>query len=428
MVTPPRVLVVGAGVAGLTTALSLHAAGIDVVVVDAVRTLRPLGVGINLQPHAVRELIELGLGDALEATGIQTREMLRLDRHANRVVSHARGRFAGYNWPQYSIHRGELQMLLLDAVRSRLGPDSVRTGLVFECYTEDADGVEVSLHARTGGAPVTLRADVLVGADGLASAVRRCLHPGEGAPLWNGIRMWRGIAETDPYLTGRTMIVAGSHDHGRLVCYPISKPAEDRGRALVNWVAEVRVTPETRIETEGADWTREGRLEDVLPYFADWRFGWLDVPRLIADSPQILEYPMVDRDPLPFWSRGRVTLAGDAAHPMYPVGANGGSVAIIDARVLALELCRTDDVVAALKAYEAARLDEANAVVLACRDMAADRLLDTVAERAPGGFTSIEDVLSRAELAEMRAAWRRTTDMDVEALNSRPSWNPPPRD
>jgi 2-polyprenyl-6-methoxyphenol hydroxylase-like FAD-dependent oxidoreductase len=419
-----KVVVVGAGVGGLTTALSLHAAGAEVVVVDAVRNLLPLGVGINLQPHAVRELTELGLGDALAATGIQTREMLRLDRHANRIVSHDRGRHAGYAWPQYSIHRGELQMLLLDAVVSRLGPSAVRTGLVFESYAEDAEGVEVSLHARTGGAPVSLRTDALVGADGLSSAVRRQLHPGEGAPLWNGIRMWRGIAEADPYLTGQSMIVAGSHEHGRLVFYPISKAAEDRGRALVNWVAEVRVTPETRLETEAADWTREGRLEDVLPYYADWEFGWIDVPRLIASSPQILEYPMVDRDPLPFWSRGRVTLVGDAAHPMYPIGANGGSLAVIDARVLAYELSRTDDVADGLKAYEAARLDEANAVVLACRDMAADRLLDTVAERAPHGFASIEDLLTAEELTEMHEAWRRTTDMDAEALNSRPSWAP----
>ncbi|MGH3381898.1 MAG: flavin-dependent oxidoreductase [Actinoallomurus sp.] len=419
-----KALVVGAGIGGLTTALSLHAAGAEVVVVDAARDLLPLGVGINLQPHAVRELTELGLGDALAATGIPTREMIRVDRHANRIVGQDCGRFAGYAWPQYSIHRGELQMLLLDAVVERLGPAAVRTGLVFESFTEDQHGVEANLHARTGGAPVGLRADVLIGADGIASAVRRQLHPGEGGLLWSGIRMWRGIAEAGPYLTGRTMIVAGSHRHGRLVIYPISKPAEDRGRALLNWVAEVRVTPETRIEMDTADWTREGRLEDVLPYYADWRFGWLDVPRLIADSSQILEYPMVDRDPLPFWTSGRVTLVGDAAHPMYPIGSNGGSLAIIDARVLALELSRTDDPVDALKAYEVARIDTANAVVRACRDMAADRLLDTVAERAPDGFTSIEDVLSPEELTQMRGSWRRTTDIDVEALNSRPSWNP----
>jgi 2-polyprenyl-6-methoxyphenol hydroxylase-like FAD-dependent oxidoreductase len=419
-----KALVVGAGIGGLTTALSLHAAGVEVTVVDAVRGLLPLGVGINLQPHAVRELTELGLGDALAATAIPTREMLRVDRHANRIMGQDCGRFAGYAWPQYSVHRGELQMLLLDAVVERLGPAAVRTGLVFESYAEDQDGVEARLHARTGGAPVGMRADILIGADGISSAVRRQLHPDDGGLLWSGIRMWRGIAEAGPYLTGRTMIVAGSHRHGRLVVYPISKSAEDRGRALLNWVAEVRVTPETRIATDTADWTRVGRLEDVLPYYADWRFGWLDVPRLLADSPQILEYPMVDRDPLPFWTRGRVTLVGDAAHPMYPIGSNGGSMAIIDGRVLALELSRTDDPVDALKAYEAARIDEANAVVRACRVMSADRLLDTVAERAPDGFTSIEDVLSTDELTQIRSSWRHTTDIDVEALNSRPSWDP----
>jgi 5-methylphenazine-1-carboxylate 1-monooxygenase len=422
-----KALIVGAGISGLTTALSLHAAGADVVVVDAVRTLLPLGVGINLQPHAVRELTELGLGDALAATGIPTREMTRYDRHANQVVTDPRGRFAGYAWPQYSIHRGELQMLLLDAVIDRLGSDAVRTGLVFESAEQDAHGVEARLHARTGGAPLSVRADVLIGADGISSAVRRQLHPDEGDPLWNGIRMWRGITETDPYLSGRTMIVAGGHRHGRIVCYPISKAAEDQGRALVNWVAEVRVTAETRIETDAAGWTHTGRLEDVLPYFADWRFDWLDVPRLIKESPQILEYPMVDRDPLPWWSRGRITLVGDAAHPMYPIGANGGSSAVIDARVLAWELAHAGDPVTGLQAYERSRLPEANAVVRACRDMTADRLLDTVAERAPDGFTDITDVLTAEELADLRDGWRRTTDMDVEALNSRPSWAPPPQ-
>lgn len=444
-----RVLIVGAGVAGLTTALSLHAAGAEVLVVDTVRRLRPLGVGINLQPHAVRELIELGLGDALESTGVQTREMLRMDRHGNLVMAHPRGRFAGYAWPQYSIHRGELQMLLLEAVLERMGADSVRTGLTFTGLTEDESGVEARLAARSGaadsgaadsdaagsdavgsggagsgGVVTTERADVLVGADGIFSAVRRQLHPGEGDPLWNGIRMWRGIAEAPPFLTGRTMIVAGSHRFGRIVAYPVSKSAALRGSAMVNWVAELRMPPDDAAGT--TSWTREGRLGDVLPHYAEWDLGWLDVPGLITRSQPILEYPMVDRDPLPFWSRGRVTLVGDAAHPMYPVGANGGSQAVLDARVLALELSRAPDPVAGLKAYEDARIREANEVAMGCRAMAADRLLDVVAERAPDGFDRVEDVLSASELADMREAMRRMTDMDVETLNSRPSWDPLP--
>lgn len=417
-----RALIVGAGVSGLTTALSLHACGAEVLVVDSVRRLLPLGVGINLQPHAVRELIELGLGDELDDTGIPTREMLRMDRHGNLVVTHKRGRYAGYSWPQYSIHRGELQMLLLKAVLERIGPDSVRTGQTFAGFTEGPADVEARLVARSGDAVTTERADVLVGADGLFSAVRRELHPGEGGPLWNGIRMWRGIAEAPQFLTGRTMIVAGSHRFGRIVAYPVSRSAELRGRSVVNWVAELRVS---RDETAGtASWTREGRLEDVLPHFAGWDLGWLDVPGLIERSPQILEYPMVDRDPLPYWSLGRVTLVGDAAHPMYPVGANGGSQAILDGRALALELSRATDPEAGLKAYENARMDEANAVAMGCRGMAADRLLDTVAERAPDGFDRIEDVLSPEELADMHRSIQRMTDMDIQSLNSRPSWTP----
>lgn len=419
-----RALIIGAGIGGLTTALSLHACGAEVLVVDSVRRLLPLGVGINLQPHAVRELTELGLGGELESTGIQTREMLRVDRHGNRIVNHERGLHAGYAWPQYSIHRGELQMLLLEAVLDRLGPGAVRTGLEFSDFIEHADGVVARLHARSDGAVTSERADVLVGADGIFSAVRRRLHPGEGDPLWNGIRMWRGIAEAPPFLTGRTMIVAGSHEFGRIVAYPVSRAAERRGHAMVNWVAELRVPRRDGEPAGAASWTREGRLEDVLPHYADWSFGWLDVPGLIARSPQILEYPMVDRDPLPFWSRGRVTLMGDAAHPMYPVGANGGSQAVLDARVLALELSRADDPVTGLKAYEDTRLKPANAVAMDCRAMAADRLLDVVAERAPDGFDRIEDVLSAEELTHLSDGVRRITDMDVEALNSRPSWSP----
>jgi 2-polyprenyl-6-methoxyphenol hydroxylase-like FAD-dependent oxidoreductase len=417
-----RALIVGAGVSGLTTALSLHACGAEVLVVDSVRKLLPLGVGINLQPHAVRELTELGLGEELDDTGIPTREMLRMDRHGNLVVTHKRGRYAGYAWPQYSIHRGELQMLLLKAVLERIGPDSVRTGQTLAGLAEGPEGVEARLVARSGGAETTERADILVGADGLFSAVRRELHPGEGDPLWNGIRMWRGIAEAPQFLTGRTMIVAGSHRFGRIVAYPVSRSAELRGRAMVNWVAELRVSDGESAGT--ASWTREGRLEDVLPHFADWDLGWLDVPGLMERSPQILEYPMVDRDPLPFWSRGRVTLVGDAAHPMYPVGANGGSQAVLDGRVLALELSRATDPDAGLKAYEDARMAEANAVATGCRGMAADRLLDVVAERAPDGFDRIEDVLSEEEIADMHRSIRRMTDMDIQALNSRPSWSP----
>jgi 2-polyprenyl-6-methoxyphenol hydroxylase-like FAD-dependent oxidoreductase len=416
-----RVVIAGAGIGGLSAALSLHAAGIDAIVIDSAASLRPLGVGINLMPHAVRELTELGLGGELEATGIPTAEMVHFDRHGNRIWGFASGRNIGYHWPQYSIHRGELQMILLAAVQARLGVDAVRTGTAFSGFSESSSQVEVRVRDRFSGVGSVLRADVLVGADGLYSGVRAQLHPGEPAPRWGGIMMWRGVMEGAPFLTGRTVAVAGANAALKFVAYPISRQAERRGRALLNWVAEVML-PATRQDT--ADWNRTGRVEDVLPWFADWKFGWLDVPALITGAPQILEYPMVDRDPLPSWGTDRVTLLGDAAHPMYPIGANGGSQAVVDARVLAWSLARAATPAQGLAAYEAARLPSVNAIVLACRDMPADRLLQMVSTRAPDGFDRIEDVLSAAELAAFDRAYRTTTLPDVAALNSRPSLTP----
>jgi 2-polyprenyl-6-methoxyphenol hydroxylase-like FAD-dependent oxidoreductase len=422
-----RVIVAGAGIGGLAAALSLHAAGISAVVIDPAAVLRPLGVGINLMPHAVRELTELGLGGELAAAGLPTAEMVHFDRHGHRIWGFACGRNSGYRWPQYSIHRGELQMILLAAVRARLGPDAVRAGTAFSSFADSPSGVRVRVRDRSTGRVSVLPADVLVGADGLYSGVRAQLHPGEPPPRWGGIMMWRGVAEGAPFLTGRTVAIAGTNAALKFVAYPISRQAERRGRALINWVAEAALV-HGHGGQPGADWNRAGRAQDVLPWFADWRFGWLDVPALITGAPRILEYPMVDRDPLPSWGAGRVTLLGDAAHPMYPVGANGGSQAVLDARVLAWWLARARAAgggpADGLAAYEAARLGAVNAIVLACRDMPADRLLATVSRRAPDGFGRIEEVLSAAELAAFDGAYRATTLPDVTALNSRPSLTP----
>jgi 2-polyprenyl-6-methoxyphenol hydroxylase-like FAD-dependent oxidoreductase len=416
-----HVTIVGGGIGGLTAALSLDAAGIGVRVLEATRRLEPLGAGINLLPHAVRELTELGLGAALADVGVPTAELIYHDCFGNRIWSEPRGLQAGYRWPQYSIHRGELQMLLLGAVRERLGGGAVRTGIVFEGFRQDEHEVRLDLRDRNTGGPLAMSSDVLVGADGIHSAVRRQLYPEEGPPIWNGIQMWRGVTEADPFLSGRSMIVAGSNSQAKFVAYPISRAAEDRGRAAVNWVAEVRLPPGAPFES--GDWNRKGRVAEVLAHFASWRFEWLDIPALITGAPAVFEYPMVDRDPLPSWSAGRATLLGDAAHPMYPIGSNGASQAVIDGRVLAWELARHEHPVQGLAAYDATRRETTGALVLANREMGPEKVMRIVSQRAPRGFDRIEDVMSAAELAAVARDYKLAAGFEPDVLNSRPSWD-----
>jgi len=413
-----RVLIAGAGIAGLSAALSLHAAGLRPQLIDSASTLKPLGVGINLLPHAVRELTELGLGPQLAAAGIATSEQAHFDPHGRLIWSEPRGRGLGYAWPQYSIHRGQLQMILLAAVRERLGEKAVQTGATVTGFTDRDGDVEVLVSVRSNGRVVPYSADALIGADGLYSTVRAQLHPAEPPPRWGGVMMWRGTAEGAPFLSGSTLAIAGSTSTVKFVAYPIA--ARPNGQALINWVAEVMIggaEPPSR-----PDWNADGRLAEALPHFRDWTFDWLDVPALMKASPEILEYPMVDRDPLPWWGHGAVTLVGDAAHPVYPIGSNGGSQAIIDARVLARELASAASPADGLAAYEAQRRPAANKIVAATRAMPVDQVLDMVSARAPGGFDRIEDVLSPVELAALRDGYRATSLQDVAALNGRPSF------
>ncbi|WP_024804057.1 flavin-dependent oxidoreductase [Nocardia sp. BMG51109] len=409
-----RVLIIGAGIGGLTTALSLHAVGIEALVVDSVSELRPLGVGINLLPHATGELSALGLADGLAELAVATAEVVHLDRFGNEIWREPRGIAAGHDWPQYSVHRGKLQAMLLTAVRDRLGPDAVRTGLRFVSAADTADttdaaddtgGVRARLHDRRRDTYVEFDADLLVGADGLHSAVRAQLYPDEGPPRGDGIRMWRGVTPAPPFLSGATMMFAGSNHAAKFVAYPISR-ALPSDRCLTNWVAEVRMPA---AEEDPADWNRVGRVGDVLPFYRGWHCAGLDIDALITATETILEYPMVDRDPLPRWTFGRITLLGDAAHPMYPIGSNGGSQSIIDARVLAAELARTGGAREGAIGYETVRREPVNDIVLANRDMPMDRILRTVAERAPDGFGRIEDVLGPDELAAITASYGRTS-------------------
>jgi 2-polyprenyl-6-methoxyphenol hydroxylase-like FAD-dependent oxidoreductase len=412
------VLIIGAGIAGLTTALSLHQIGVDCRVFESVDTIEPLGVGINTLPHAVRELTELGLADRLAATAIPTAELAYYSKHGQPIWSEPRGVAAGYNWPQFSIHRGALQMILLDAARERLGADCIVTGHHLTRWETTAHGVRAFfVDRRTGQSIGMADGELLIGADGIHSAVRARLHPDEGPPLWNGAILWRGVTRGKPFLTGRSMIMAG-HEFQKFVCYPISRDAVERGDAVINWIAERKFRPDHAWQRE--DWNRRGKLEDFLPQFETWRFDWLDVPGLIRAAESCYEYPMVDRNPLEHWTLGPVTLLGDAAHPMYPIGSNGASQAILDARVLAREIRAHGPTHAALLAYEAERRPATAAIVLANRKNGPEQVMQAVEERAPDGFLRIEDVLSAEELEEAAAGYKRIAGFDREVLNNRP--------
>ncbi len=406
------VLIAGGGIAGLTLALSLHQIGVDCRVFEATETIQPLGVGINTLPHAVRELTELGLQDALAATAIPTAELAYFSKRGQPIWSEPRGLAAGYHWPQFSIHRGTLQMILLDVVKQRLGADAVQTGHRLAGWDETSTGVRAQF---ANGAAA--EGSLLIAADGIHSAVRARLYPNEGPPIWNGCILWRGVTHGKPYLTGRSMIMAG-HEFQKFVAYPISRAATDKGDATINWIAERKFRPDQQWRRE--DWNRAGRLEEFLPQFADWRFDWLDVPAVIQAAEQCYEYPMVDRDPLERWTFGRITLLGDAAHAMYPIGSNGASQAILDARVLTREIQTHGVTEKALLAYEAERRPATARIVLANRGNGPEQVMQLVEQRAPNGYARIEDVLTPEELAGTADGYKRIAGFDMDALNARP--------
>jgi 2-polyprenyl-6-methoxyphenol hydroxylase-like FAD-dependent oxidoreductase len=416
-----QVIIVGAGIGGLAAALSLHAAGIGCRVYESTPQIRPLGVGINVLPHAVKELEDLGLLPALEAAGVLTREVVYASRWGQVIWQEPRGRYAGYRWPQVSIHRGTLQMLLHDAVIERLGPQAV----VAEHQAVDVSSVDgratVQFRRRSDGAalpPAT--GDLVIAADGIHSAIRAKFFPDEGPPKWGGMILWRGTTITRPFLSGATMVISGNAKT-KFVCYPIRQL--DDGRQLVNWIADVAD------QREGfrtvADWNRRGSREAFLPYYADWSREVLDIPALVQAAEAIYEYPMSDRDPLPTWVFGRVVLLGDAAHAMYPIGSNGAAQAILDARRLALELATRPGVDEALAAYDAARRPPMTALLQAHRAEGADVILDLLEERAPDGCDDLERVLPFAEREAIALGYKRKAGFDLQALNASPPMTPP---
>jgi 2-polyprenyl-6-methoxyphenol hydroxylase-like FAD-dependent oxidoreductase len=386
-----KVIIAGAGVGGLVTALMLHARGIDCEVFEQSETVRELGVGINTLPHAIKELAELGLLDRLDQVAIRTYELFYTNRFGQEIWREPRGTDAGYEVPQFSIHRGRLQGVIYQALRSRIGESRIHTGCRLGSFTQDEAGVTAYFFNRDGSHIHTARGDVLVGADGIHSLVRQKLFPNEGPPSWNGLMLWRGAIDWPMFLTGRSMVVAGGLE-AKLVIYPIA-PGLRPDTRLTNWAVVGKVSDDVRLPPK-QDWSRPGRFEDLMPRVQRFRIPYVDARALIEASNEFWEYPMCDRDPLPRWSHGRVTLLGDAAHPMYPVGSNGASQAILDARFLADRLVDADSAVHALWQYDQARLPATAEIVRMNRRGGPEGVIDAVEARAPDGFTNIDEVLS----------------------------------
>ena len=403
----PEIIIIGGGIGGLTLALMLHARGLPCRLFEAVSDFKPLGVGINMMPHAIRVLTELGVEPALKTLGIEAREFTFFNRHGQYIFAEPCGRFAGYEYPHFSIHRGDLHDVLLTAVMDRLGADAVHLGHRCKVVEQVGSGITVRFE---DAAPVT--GAIAIAADGFHSAVRRQYYPEEDIQF-GGIHMWRGVTKRMPFLSGASVTRVGTVARGKMTIYPIRQ--FDDGTQLVNWVTE-----QPRDDHQLNDWATPGRIEDFIEPFAGWHFDWLDIPEMIAGAEYILEFPMVDRDPVDRWTFGCVTLLGDAAHPMYPRGGNGGAQAILDAEALARLLDGMNDPLAALRAYEDERLKVTSEIVLTNRDQPPDHIIGTV-EALTGGepFDRIEDVIDPSELQMISERYQNIAGYSLEAVAQR---------
>ena len=409
------VVIAGGGIGGLATALTLHQIGAPCVVLEAVREMRPLGVGVNLQPNAVRELYDLGITtQELESVGLRAKEWALVGLNGADIYSEPRGELAGYNWPQYAVHRGQFHMLLYNKVIERMGPAAVVLGSRVTGYRTTSDGGVIALVEQADGSPFEVDARLLIGADGIHSAVRAQMHPDQPPIHWGGALMWRGVTWAKPIRTGASFVGLGTHRH-RVVFYPISPPDPITGMAMINWIAEI-----TLDNAEGRSqlgWFRQASAQDVLPHFEGWSWDWLDVPAMIGNAESVFENPMIDRDPIPNWQDGPVVLLGDAAHAMYPTGSNGASQAIVDARELGRALCRHGLTPAALAAYDAKLREPISQLILRNRGAGPFGLLNIVDERCGGVFEDIDDVIAPDERTAFMAGYKAAAGFAVQELN-----------
>jgi len=422
--TQSPVLIAGAGIGGLSVALTLQQIGVPCLVFESVADLKPLGVGINLQPNAVRELFELGFGaEALDKIGVQTKEWALVGLNGNDVYSEHRGLLAGYRWPQYSVHRGKLQMLLYQAALERLGTGVIRTGVKVVGYRNHAAGSGVTALLETrDGERSEVAGSLLIAADGLHSAVRQQMHPAQPPIQWGGAIMWRGVTRGKPIRTGASFVGLGTHRH-RVVFYPISQADPHTGLADINWIAEITVN-----NTGGwpdGDWNKKVQHADFMHHFQQWNYDWIDIPAMLLGADDVYEYPMIDRDPVPTWQDGNTALLGDAAHVMYPTGSNGASQAIVDARILGAAMLEHGVNAKALAAYDARLCPEISPLILRNRGAGPFGLLNLLDDRCGGVFDNIDDVIPQAERDEFMLRYKQAAGFAAEKLNAAASIIPP---
>jgi 5-methylphenazine-1-carboxylate 1-monooxygenase len=410
-----KAIIVGGGIGGLTAALMLHARGIASEVYEQADQIRELGVGINTLPHAIKELKQLGLLQRLDDVAIRTYELIYTNRFGQEIWREPRGVEAGFDVPQFSIHRGRLQSVVHEALEKRLGQNAIRTGCRLGAFSQDEGGVSAYFFDRTGAHVHTTRGDVLIGADGIHSLVRSKLYPEEGPPSWNGIMLWRGAREWPAFLTGRSMVIAGGM-RAKIVVYPIAEGWRP-GMKLTNWAVAVKISDGSTPPPRREDWSRPGRRDELMPHVERFSIPHLNVRQLLAETSEFWEYPMCDRDPLPRWTHGRVTLLGDAAHPMYPVGSNGASQAILDARCLADALSMGEHPAHALTIYESERLPKTAEIVRSNRTGGPEEVIDAVEELAPDGFSDIDQVLSYEQRAAIVRGYAKKAGFAREQLS-----------
>ena len=404
-----NVAIIGGGICGLSLALNLRQRGIAARIYERAAEIKPLGVGITLLPHAMREFTALGVGDALLKAGIENRESAFFNRFGQLIYKEPRGKFAGYQYPEVGIHRGKLHLILFEAARTKLGPDAIL--LDHDCTGAEQDETGVTLNFSNRD---SVRADIAIACEGVNSPIRKQFYPDDKL-AFAGINTWRGVTRRKPIHDGRTYMRIGSILTGKIVVYPIVDNIDTDGNQLINWMAEIKGDSLTQ-----NDWNKPGKLADFLPIYESWRFDWLDVGQLIRDADQILEYPMVDKDPIDTWTFGRITLAGDAAHPMYPRGSNGAAQAAIDARTLADFLTSGHEPRDALKAYEAARAQPAAKVVRTNREFPPDfiniKVEELVGDRP---FDDLDKHITQDELRALSENYKRIAGFALSDISAR---------